>query len=97
MDIRQHIEDDSVLAKFIKSFGTSERLIRVTVPSDMTEYELQRIRTVADKINFFNKRTANIDTEYEVVLQEDKVPGKPDVVETRKKNNERSKKTSSTD
>lgn len=97
MDFRKQIEDDSVLAKFIRSFGTSENMIRVVVPSDITEYELSRLRTVADKINFFNMHTAKIDTQYEVVLQENAVPAKPDVVDTRKKNNERTKKTSSTD
>ena len=97
MDFRKHIEDDSVLAKFVKSFGTSEKLIKVIVPSDTTEYELKRISIVADKINFFNRQTAKIETQYEVVLQEVVAPEQPDVVETRKKNNERTKKTSSTD
>lgn len=97
MDFRKHIEDDSVLAKFVKSFGTSEKLIKVIVPSDTTEYELKRISTVVDKINFFNRQTANIETQYEVVLQDVVAPEQPDVVETRKKNNERTKKTSSTD
>lgn len=71
MEFRKHIEDDSVLAKFIKSFG----LIKVTVPSDTTEYELSRLRVIADKINFFNHHTAKIDIRYEIVIQEvDPIP-----------------------
>jgi len=88
VDFRNFIEDDRVLSDYIKNFGASNGEINVVVPADTTDYELTRLRTIADKINFFNEHTAKIDQRYVILRGEE-----PVVIETRKKNNERIKKT----
>lgn len=103
MDFRNFIEDDRKLSEYIKSFGTAGK---VQIVVDASAYELQRLRAVADKINF-ECRTRNIEASYDIVLPVIPAPvpepvvetviEEADVVDTRKKNNERTKKTSSTD
>jgi hypothetical protein len=101
MNFRDFIEDDKRLAEYIRSAAPQHpSLSTVTIGlSDITEYELQRLRAVAAKINFHNEHVAKTKLRYEIELRETVVPEHvlPDVVETRKKNNERTKKTSSAD
>lgn len=85
MDFRAYIEDDSALSRFIRGFSSDTDLIKVTIPTDTSNYELTRLKQVADKLNFYNEHVHNSSVRYFIAIEEKESVNEP--IKTRKESN----------
>lgn len=70
MDLIENIENDSFLRQYITG-----KPVPIKLPSDTPDYVIQRLTSVADKLNFENESKIGIDVRYSVV-RENKKPTK---------------------